>query len=400
MNRDWGFTWLLALGIAIPNGVANIFLPTILVSSTIDSDTVFLPVISLQVVLLLSYSLIHLRYFSMTHKTAAYFSATLLFSTIPAFFCLYPGGYLSYSLLWFIGPIAMIIFMNLSESSSVNNLEILTNLSLIFFPIYLFDLLVSFLNFGYENFASYMFATNGHSFVSFLFCLFLLITPEKWKGKVGLLSVYRIVCISGYFVGGVLSQGRVALIAFALSVAIITGRKIIILSILILPIAADFVLSNSKFQAVFEALIALDFDDTIAWSSAFSRLTFWEVFLNIFQSYPIAGAGGLAANIIKYDFGFPYNVFVDPHNEYIYILSGFGITGVLFLISALFMVTTGLNSIKKSHTMKNAMPGNVILYIVICSLTNANSAKQNIQLLIIAALSLLISSYMKKQVSN
>lgn len=140
-------------------------------------------------------------------------------------------------------------------------------------------------------------------------------------------------------------------------------------------------------------LVELDFEDPVAWSSMNSRLKFWDVFLDIFYDYPLAGVGGLMENIIKYSYGFPYTVFVDPHNELIFILSGFGLLGFFFIsISILLSMSFRRRQLRGALPYKflreDGAAGVIIFYILLCSLTNANSAKQNIEMIICLTLML------------
>jgi hypothetical protein len=163
---------------------------------------------------------------------------------------------------------------------------------------------------------------------------------------------------------------------------------------------AGLIALNEKIRVVYDALIAADFQDPMVWSSVISRLSFWDVFFEIFVNNPIAGAGGLSANIIKYDYGFVYPVFVDPHNEFIFIISGFGLSGCLFVFTSVILARSLMamqlhSSVDVFKPVRRDGVGVILWFVFGCSLTNANSAKQNIEILICLTILLAVSGARK-----
>lgn len=388
------FVSLVAFGMCFPAGLSHLFLPSISVSSEYDYSRVMVPVVSLQTIIMLGYVLFSNGSFRLLQGAGGYFIVMAACSLVAGLLSLNPSGYYSYSLLWLFCSLAVVKFVQNSRPGSVDVFEIMALLALIFLPAYLLDFLASYLATGLDGFASFMFASNGHSFVSFFFFLSLVLMRIR-KDVVFDVPIYlQYSAMALYFLGGVASQGRVALLACFVTWALFIGRRSLLYGFIILPVFVAVGLESNKFRTTFFALMDLDFDDRVAWSSMFSRLEFWEVFFNVFDANPIAGAGGLAVNIAKFDYGFGFDVFIDPHNEFVYLLSGFGISGVLLVGSFVLFVRKQVGVARALCIDRSARLRSYafLLYIFLCSATNANSAKQNIQLLIVVVLALLFGN--------
>lgn len=399
-KRYWGLPALVAVGLAIPGGVSNLFLPSTLASSVFDGSRVYVPVVSVQTLLLVVYCLIHLRLIRLTPQQLVMAVVLIFITLMCSCYSLYPSGFLSYSTTWLIAPFAVTIHYKKMRNATIDPFSSTVGMVAYFFiPFYVVDLCVSLHTFGFEEFTSYTLATNGHTFVSMLLFLFVQFDLIAKPGRFRVIG-FEMFALLVYLVGGVISQGRVALAFMFLATMGIHwkhARKVVPaggVGLLALIFLSD------KFNVIFNALVAADFEDPVVWSSLLSRLNFWNVFFDIFASYPFAGAGGLSANIIKYDYDFPYDVFVDPHNEFIFILSGFGMCGFAFVAVAIILC----RSMRKRQLsapgiqlplVRPAIVPTALFYIAGCSLTNANSAKQNIELLLCLTILLALTGAMR-----
>lgn len=402
IKRYWELPAVIAVGLAIPTGVSNQFLPGTLTSSIFDVERVYIPIISIQTLLVLFYCVGNIGLVRITPKQLLAILALIFFTLVCPFFSVYPSGFLSYSTTWLLAPVAVAIHYRMLKGEGGDPFSKTVGLiAYIFLPFYIIDLLISVNSFGLEEFTSYTLATNGHTFVSMLMVLFIQFDLVAKVQRLKFVS-YETLAIIIYLAGGVLSQGRVALTIMLLVTMAIHWRQAKKVLPAVLICLAALIFFNEKIRTTFDALIAADFDDPIAWSSLISRLNFWDVFWDIFLSYPIAGAGGLSANIVKYDHNFPYTVYVDPHNEFIFILSGFGVSGFAFIALAVYLCRSLrgrelLHSAALNPILYRAPISAIIWFIGLCSLTNANSAKQNIEMLICMALLFAVAGSMGRR---
>lgn len=396
---------IIALGLSLPQGLTSMFLPSVRVSSIYDGVNVQLAVLSFQAILISLYVLISIDKIVISWSQAILIIFLFYFGLAGALFSLSPGGYISYSLLWCIFPLAVRLHIQSFKYkyTSVEFINDIYFIGVIFFPFYLIDIALSIFYIGPENFASFMLASNGHSFISFLFSLIFLIKFLMMPGgnnyQKGKFLFFSFV----YFGGGVLSAGRVAFASFVLCLLIASPAKVIKFAILIFPLLLITLGSVEKYNLFFNIILDDGFDDFRIWSSGISRLNFWSSHIEIFFDNVLAGAGGLATNVVKYYYDFQYDVFVDPHNELIFILSGFGVFGLAFIVASIALVSS-FARVKRSFGPANLTSCFnsylILLYIFICSLSNANSAKQNIQLiyvfLILMAFYTIVSSVKSK----
>ncbi len=394
-DRNVSFVALVALGMCFPSGLSRFFLPSVSVSSVYDYNQVMVPVVSFQAILMLGYILFSNGRLRLSISSIGFLLVLGATSLVSGMLSLNPGGYYSYSLLWLFGGLAVAKFIQNGRPGSVDVFDLMALLAMIFFPAFVLDFAVSYMFSGLDGFSSFMFASNGHSFVSFFLFLCLVLARLRTGVMPTAPAFYQNLAMLVYFLGGVASQGRVALLACLMAWAMLIGRRALFYSLFALPLLVWMGLESDKLRTTFFALMDLDFDDRVAWSSMFSRLEFWDVFVDVFVANPVAGAGGLAVNIAKFDYGFGFDVFVDPHNEFVYLLSGFGLSGVFMVIGFLYFIrkqSAGTSSMIFERDIRFRSFA-FFVYIFICSITNANSAKQNIQILIVFVLGMLVANF-------
>jgi hypothetical protein len=380
---------LLAVGLSIPQGVSNLFLPSVKVSSIYDVQDVRLPLISFQTLLIFLYIIFLFENAIISWRHTILVVILFFFGFVGAFYSLSPGGYLSYSLLWCIFPFAAILHAHsLNGGYTAESLIFdVRFIGVAYLPFYLFDIGISMVYFGLQDFSSFMLASNGHSFVSFLFSFVFLSNFFAYSNvrnaRLEIDLIFGIV----YLIGGMISAGRVSFMAFVFCLFVTSPRKMFKFCLFASPLFLILLTSIGKFQLLIELIFNEDYSDFRIWSSGVSRLDFWASYFEMFLDNILAGAGGLAGNAVKYDYGFPYDVFVDPHNELLFVLSGFGVMGVGFIFTSLLLVfAIGRDrrfcALSHSQTRDYSLRP-ILSYIFICSVSNANSAKQNIQVFII-----------------
>jgi len=394
---------LFVLCLSVPNGVANLFLPASIASATTDDQTVFQVLISFQT-LLTGYFVAIAYVLSKSYRLSVnqMFPETLLALLGILVFSLFSFnayGYLSYMLMFLT---SQYLYLYAEQKKGINTLNFFGYGSVAFLPIYCIDFFFSFKQFGFSDFSSYLFASNGHSFVSFLFCLIILFYCKSVSSLSFATKTLYVLAFVFYFVGGVISGGRMPLMALMLTLLILFRSKFKTILALLIIMALGLYLSVDKVNQTVNGILNFDSDDITVWSSLFSRFIFWETSLNIFNDYYISGAGGLFFNQLKNNYGYPFNVFVDPHNEFIFMLVGFGLSGSFISI----FIFRSLRKFKTVFYSSEFRPNNLdlyifVIYIFLSSLTNANTAKSNIQFLVLLVLNMVfLKLYSNKSLSS
>jgi hypothetical protein len=393
----WVLPALIAIGLSFPMGVSNKFLPNALVSSIFDEQLVYIPVISLQTFLLFIYCVFNIKYIKFTLSQLLLTISLSFFSLACSIFSVNSSGFLSYSTIWFFSPFVILVHYKKMEFKNLEPLSYtLSMIAYFFLPFYAIDLVISGYLLGFNDFTSFMLASNGHTFISMLLILFIQMDILSGRKKYYFNS-YETFALLVYALGGLISQGRMALGAMILASIFLHRKKAKKLLLVVFLVIVLLVYLVEKFRTIFDVIFSMNFEDPVAWSSMISRLKFWDIFIDIFYEYPLAGSGGLFANAIKYDYGFPFNVFVDPHNEFIFILSGFGLAGFIFIFSSIVLVRSfiyrQLISLKSNKSFGERESAFVLLvFIILCSMTNANSAKQNIEMIVCLSILFSVSS--------
>lgn len=387
------FYLLFSVLIAMPNGVAKYLVPTILVSSPYEYPEVRVPVVSLQFIFLFIFFFIFAARWGVSRRCLNPLISVFIFSTFFSFFSVSPAGFFSYTSVWLASALFLVYSARIF-GGKLNVPEFLLRIAVYFFPFYLLDFALSVWVGSVSGFSSILFASNGHSFVSYLMVLMILIGWLNGCVGRGSARLFVVLILFCYFLGGVFSEGRMALAAFLISSAVIFfGRKGVPYFVLLGLLGLGSYFVSDRVSDAVSLIRDLDIDDRVAWSSMYSRVAFWEVFMKIFHDNLIAGGGGLYINFLKFNYGFPFDVFVDPHNEMVYLLSGFGLAGVLMVVSYFILASRVFSADTlgvKLPTKRQAVGG--LLYVAMSSLTNANTAKLNIAVLVIVVSGLLLAS--------
>jgi len=130
------------------------------------------------------------------------------------------------------------------------------------------------------------------------------------------------------------------------------------------------------------------FDDGYVYDSGTSslrtRVVLWGITLDMIKDHYIFGIGNGLWNYLKYDYGSPFDVLLDPHNDYLNFVVNYGVVGVgavfLCYLYPLYNVLF-LKMRSTSHNFANSdyvVFASFIIPLAISSFTNANTAKHQV----------------------
>lgn len=119
-------------------------------------------------------------------------------------------------------------------------------------------------------------------------------------------------------------------------------------------------------------------------TSLFTRVTLWAGTIQMIFDHPIYGVGFANWNLLKSDFGIPFRLLLDPHNEILFFLSSYGVlTGLAFY----FLVHIG-PAWFAIRSVGSSIPFNPYFFALLCfffsGLTNSNSAKHQVFALVLS----------------
>jgi O-antigen ligase len=119
-------------------------------------------------------------------------------------------------------------------------------------------------------------------------------------------------------------------------------------------------------------------------TSLFTRVALWVGTIQMILDYPIYGVGFANWNLLKSEFGIPFRYLLDPHNEFLFFLSSYGVVPGLgfFLLVHLGPVSFALQSIRGARSF------NPYFFALLCfffsGITNANSSKHQVFALVLS----------------
>ncbi|KAB0302367.1 O-antigen ligase family protein [Vibrio fortis] len=130
-------------------------------------------------------------------------------------------------------------------------------------------------------------------------------------------------------------------------------------------------------------------------SSMLTRFTIWFASIRMFFDNFVFGVGFGQWNFLKTDYSIPFNVLLDPHNDYIFYFVSYGfISGFLFVhmtyLRAIIYVIRTRRCIQAINPYYYALFG-----LSISSLTNANTSKHQVAV-IVSSLIMMASFYSKE----
>ena len=165
---------------------------------------------------------------------------------------------------------------------------------------------------------------------------------------------------------------------------------ILFLYILLLPILYYYVSSNDMYVNVINSINSNGLEENRDTSSIFTRLLLIDTSLNMINEYPILGIGSGRWNYYKEDFGFPFHVLIDAHNDYLSFLSIFGIfIGSYFIIILLLIPSYYFLKEKRKKETFYFIWGIIPLSLVLAGFSNANTYKHQVAALIFLIFSII-----------
>lgn len=120
-------------------------------------------------------------------------------------------------------------------------------------------------------------------------------------------------------------------------------------------------------------------------SSLHTRVVLWGVTMDMIRDHYILGVGNGLWNYMKYDYGAPFDVLLDPHNDYLSYIVNYGISGFIiiffFYIYPLYKVVFSKERADNHSAFQSSYYIAFVSFIipfVISSFTNANTLKHQV----------------------
>ena len=393
------FPILIALSLFVPNSGSVYLMPSYYSTLLTDPKIVEMPYVNFQTVLLVCGFLFILNTKKANRAVFSLGVSILILAGVGALFSLHPIGYISTIIL-----VPIIIFLCSVDHPAGNylfsNPSVILKSIAIFVPIYIVDSVVSCLNVGLPpGFSSYVLSTNSHTYISLLFALSIILAFKYNMVDGDIFKGVLRLSFGVYILGSFLSQTRATAIVFLIICLYHYPRRVLTLSFLLIILIPLFDLQETGLQLVmryvefYQNVVIFDINDSIAWSSLNSRINFWDTFINMFLDNPLSGAGGLAMNLYKYQYGFEYSDFVDPHNEFIFILAGYGLSGLFIILYFIIKLARLSRAHLQGSESHRRWAISILIYMIIAGFTNANSAKPNILVVNIIFLGFIVSTF-------
>lgn len=178
---------------------------------------------------------------------------------------------------------------------------------------------------------------------------------------------------------------RILIKVYEITLAIIFGAIILYLTKLfnnelyIIYDAYQYILSSGYESILNSGLINPDN------SSLFTRFSLWIVSIYMIFDHPF-GVGTGFWNYLKSDYGLPMQIFIDPHNDYIYAIAQYGwFAGPLFIFTIFLFPLFYLYKLTKEQNIFFGL-FYFAIYICIVGITNTNLNKHQFFALVLVAL--------------
>lgn len=354
--------------LTVTNGLGALFLPKVQVSSSYDPAIIYVPILSYGfMVALLCSAVIFICRHRINKEDIFYVIVSCVFMLCSSYFAVNSLASLSYSSNILGAAVMAVSWLAYSNNFDRDIVSLIRMIAFVFFLDFFLNL-----NFnGSIPLVSILFASNGYSFISFLCALILIVFFQG--GKWGILEKSILII---FVLAGVLSSGKVALFSFIISLLFIQSYRAKMVKYTAI-LFAGFLLFNEKADILIDSVSSTN-EDALGplLSTLHTRLDLWNIFTRMFIDYPIGGVGGLYINSLKYDFGYTYDVFIDPHNEFVFWLSGGGIFVFALIFNSFIYFRCFAQRLEMLGNERSTTA--IFIYLVLTSLTNANSAKMNI----------------------
>lgn len=128
-----------------------------------------------------------------------------------------------------------------------------------------------------------------------------------------------------------------------------------------------FAFVNYSFDFYEVAVSSLDINSSN--SSLLTRLSMWYSSWKLIQDN-LLGVGYTGWHYLMTEYGVSLQIFIDPHNDYIFSILNYGIISVVFYFIIIYIVP--IININKSQNIENYIP---ILFVLFSNLSNSNLYK-------------------------
>ncbi|CAA6813541.1 MAG: Unknown protein [uncultured Sulfurovum sp.] len=316
----------------------------------------------------------------------SYYILILIFKSITLvdIYLLSIGNYvIRYALL-------MIIFFSFIHINNTRKKKIIYGIGLSVFFLF-FEALLNTKIHGFDRLASGTLAINVFGNLMSAIALFYIFLGSYLK----IHKVFKLVVILLAISIVVLTQTKMALftLLFIVNIIIIINliRKksiihltlIIILYLALIPIIYNIILSQEVYMNFFNSINSEGLETNLHTSSIFTRFLLFETSYNMIIENPFLGIGSGRWNFYKMDYGFPYNVLIDPHNDFLSYISMFGVLIGPVMIYLLILQPAFLLLKEKLYYNTNKYIWGIIpLSLFFAAFSNANTYKHQVTALI------------------
>lgn len=160
--------------------------------------------------------------------------------------------------------------------------------------------------------------------------------------------------------------------------------------ILSLPLLYNYVSTNSTYINFINSVSENGLKQNQDTSSVFTRFLLIDTSLNIINEHPVLGIGSGRWNYYKEEYGFPFHVIIDPHNDYLCYLSTFGLfLGSYFIIILLLIPSYLFLGEKIKRKTFYYLWGIIPFSFMFSGLSNSNTYKHQVTALIFLIFSII-----------
>ncbi|WP_456415747.1 O-antigen ligase family protein [Thiolapillus sp.] len=186
------------------------------------------------------------------------------------------------------------------------------------------------------------------------------------------------------FISLILTETRASLISIFPAILLIAlyknsyNKSFTYIALFIAFIISTYFIYLSIQYLIYNEVISDSYVYQESTSSLHSRFILWSITTNIILDNLILGIGNGVWNYIKYDYGSPFEVLLDPHNDYLMIFASYGIIGLISTFYIYIYPTyKSFTSINKYSTL-GSLVSVFIVPLSISAISNANSSKHQL----------------------
>jgi len=328
--------------LTVPNAINSLF-PSILLGPVSDYSNAAFPFVThVDIYFIFGlFNLARVRFIASSLNIDALILAMMFFFMAALIFIVFSAGDITRYVnnAFHIRYLAGVYLLHTIFSIAENRSAVLNGL-IVALPIILLECVFTTVVNGYSffgHFSSGAFANNvlGH-FLAFASVLLIFTRNIEYESSL-LSDIVIILTLMGLALTGV----RGAYLSFSMCLVIVfsithISRKVlsllvpfvvfglVMLAVLVLDLDywAEFL--TSVFYIIENGFVAenIRIDDTV--TSMFTRVTLWIATIQIYLDNIWFGVGFAQWNLLKADYGVPFRVLLDPHNDYLFYLVSYG----------------------------------------------------------------------------